>query len=83
MGASQRQVQDEMLKLGAVNACAMDGGSSSVLYKDEEIVNSPSTTDPNHQRHLPDAWLVFPSVEAANAYSKVLVQTHVEYKLLK
>jgi exopolysaccharide biosynthesis protein len=70
MGASQRQVQDEMLKLGAVNACAMDGGSSSVLYKAGEIVNSPSTTDPNHQRHLPDAWLAFPSVEAANAYSR-------------
>ncbi|GMA49628.1 hypothetical protein GCM10025857_09850 [Alicyclobacillus contaminans] len=69
LGASQRQVQDEMIQLGAVNACAMDGGSSSVLYKDGQVVNHPSTIDPNHQRHLPDAWMVFSSVAAANAYA--------------
>lgn len=69
LGASQRQVMDLMLKYGAVNACAMDGGSSSVLYNDGKIVNSPSTIDPNGQRHLPDAWMVFPTEAAANAYS--------------
>lgn len=69
MGASQKQVMDLMLKYGAVNACAMDGGSSSVLYQDGKIINSPSTIDPNGQRHLPDAWMVFPSEAAANAYS--------------
>ncbi|MCL6517258.1 phosphodiester glycosidase family protein [Alicyclobacillus sp.] len=66
MGASQRQVMDLMLQYGAVNACAMDGGSSSVLASDGKVVNTPSTLDPNGQRHLPDAWLVFPSEEAAN-----------------
>jgi exopolysaccharide biosynthesis protein len=68
MGASQRQVMDEMLKYGAVNACALDGGSSSVMYGNGRILNSPSTLDPNGQRHLPNAWLVFPTEEAANQY---------------
>lgn len=69
LGASQRQVMDLMLKYGAVNACAMDGGSSSVLYANGKIMNSPSTIDPNGQRHLPDAWMVFPTVAAANSYT--------------
>ncbi len=69
LGASQRQVMDLMLKYGAVNACAMDGGSSTVLYANGKIMNSPSTIDPNGQRHLPDAWMVFPTVAAANAYT--------------
>lgn len=67
MGASQRQVMDIMLQYGAVNACAMDGGSSSVLYHDGKILNSPSTIDPNGERHLPDAWMVFPTVQSAQA----------------
>lgn len=58
---------DIMLRYGAVNAVAMDGGSSSVMYADGKIVNSPSTLDEHGERHLPDAWLVFPSVAAANA----------------
>ncbi|WP_054969592.1 phosphodiester glycosidase family protein [Alicyclobacillus ferrooxydans] len=65
MGASQRQVMDIMLQYGAVNACAMDGGSSSVLYQNGKIINSPSTIDPNGQRHLPDAWMVFPTIHDA------------------
>lgn len=68
-GASQRQVMDLMLHYGAVNACAMDGGSSSVLYANHKILNASSTIDPNGQRHLPDAWLIFPSVSAANSYA--------------
>ncbi|MBX5436934.1 MAG: phosphodiester glycosidase family protein [Alicyclobacillaceae bacterium] len=71
IGASQRQVMDLMLKYGAVNACAMDGGSSSVLYYaygKNRILNSPSTIDPRGERHLPDAWLVFPSEQAADGY---------------
>lgn len=68
-GASLRQVMDVMLQYGAVNACAMDGGSSSVLYEDGRIVNAPSTIDPHGQRKLPDAWMVFPSDAAADAYT--------------
>ncbi|MDQ0190011.1 phosphodiester glycosidase family protein [Alicyclobacillus cycloheptanicus] len=69
LGASQRQIMDVMLQYGAYNACALDGGSSSVLYADGRILNSPSTLDPNGQRHLPDAWMVFPTVEAADQYT--------------
>lgn len=67
IGATQRDVMNIMLKYGAWNACAMDGGSSSVMYDQGQIINSPSTIDPNGQRHLPDAWLVFPTAAAANA----------------
>ncbi|MCL6600931.1 MAG: phosphodiester glycosidase family protein [Alicyclobacillus macrosporangiidus] len=66
MGASQRQVMDLMLQYGAVNACSMDGGSSSVLAYNGKVVNAPSTLDPNGQRHLPDAWLVFPTEASAD-----------------
>jgi exopolysaccharide biosynthesis protein len=68
LGATQRQVQDLMLQYGAVNACAMDGGSSSVLYGNGQILNSPSTIDPNGERHLPDAWLVFPTEKQASTH---------------
>lgn len=68
MGASQKQVMDIMLQYGAFNACAMDGGSSSVLVHAGKVVNSPSTIDPNHQRHLPDAWLVFATEAQAQSY---------------
>jgi exopolysaccharide biosynthesis protein len=50
-----------------VNAVALDGGSSSVMTVNGHIMNSPSTLDPNGERHLPDAWLVFPTLAAANA----------------
>lgn len=68
LGASQRQIMNVMLQYGAYNACAMDGGSSSVFYANGQILNSPSTIDPNGQRHLPDAWMVFPTEQAANQY---------------
>lgn len=67
IGATQRQVMDIMLRYHAVNACAMDGGSSSVMYDEGKIINSPSTIDPNGQRHLPDAWMVFPTEKAASS----------------
>lgn len=67
VGATMKQVMDIMLRYHAVNACAMDGGSSSVMYDDGNIINSPSTIDPNGQRHLPDAWMVFPTENAANS----------------
>lgn len=69
VGATMKQVMDLMLHYGAVNACAMDGGSSSVLYGQGRILNSPSTIDPHGERHLPDAWLVFPTLSAANSYA--------------
>lgn len=69
LGATQRQIMDLMLKYGAYNACAMDGGSSSVLDYHGELKSTSSSIDPHGERRLPDAWLVFPTVAAANAYS--------------
>lgn len=66
LGATQRDVMNILLSYHAVNACAMDGGSSSVLYASGQVLNSPSTIDPKGERHLPDAWLVFPTEAQAN-----------------
>ena len=42
LGATLREVQDRLFELGAVNATNLDGGSSSTLYYNDEIINSPS-----------------------------------------
>jgi exopolysaccharide biosynthesis protein len=42
---------------GAVNAGACDGGSSSVIAYEGEILNEPSTDMPTG-RYLPNAWVV-------------------------
>jgi len=42
LGATLREVQDRLFDLGAVNASNLDGGSSSTLYYNDEIINSPS-----------------------------------------
>lgn len=40
LGASLRDVSDIMLSYGAVNACNLDGGSSSLLWYNGEYVNN-------------------------------------------
>lgn len=42
LGASLREVQDLLLKMGAWNAANLDGGSSSTMYYNGGIVNRPS-----------------------------------------
>lgn len=42
LGASLKDVQNVMLKLGAVNAMCLDGGGSTTMYYDNEVVNRPS-----------------------------------------
>lgn len=41
-GASLKDVEQILLKYGAVNAANLDGGSSSTMYYDGEVINSPS-----------------------------------------
>jgi exopolysaccharide biosynthesis protein len=43
---------------GAVNAGACDGGSSSVIGYDGEVINKPCARDMPTGRYLPNAWLV-------------------------
>ena len=56
IGASFGDARDVMLDFGAVNACNMDGGSSTVMYYEGQYINSPSSAS-GTSRALPDAWL--------------------------
>lgn len=55
-GATMRQMQDIMIEHGAINAANLDGGSSSVMYFKNNIINSPSS--PAGDRYLPSAFLI-------------------------
>ena len=64
IGANLYDVQQILLKRGAVIAANLDGGSSTVLVKDNEIVNKPSSE--YGERYLPTAFLVFDHPEQAD-----------------
>ena len=56
IGATYQDMVDLLLSYGAVNACNMDGGSSTVMYYEGEYVNSCSAEGGN-PRPLPNAFL--------------------------
>ena len=56
VGCSFGDVRDVMIDFGAVNACNLDGGSSTVMYYNGEYVNSPSSAS-GTSRTLPNAFL--------------------------
>lgn len=64
IGANLYDVQKILLKHGAVIAANLDGGSSTVLVKDNEIVNKPSSQ--YGERYLPTAFLVFDDPDKAD-----------------
>ena len=41
IGASFSDLQDIMLQYGAVNTSTMDGGTSTQMYYDGEVINTP------------------------------------------
>ena len=55
-GATLRNVQDIMIKYGAYNAFNLDGGASTTMVYDGEVVNSPS--DMLGERYVPCAWII-------------------------
>jgi len=57
IGATLYDVQEIFLEHGAVTAANLDGGSSTVLVRNNEIVNQPSSE--YGERYLPTAWLAF------------------------
>lgn len=57
LGATMEDCADVLLQYGAVSAAACDGGSSSVMAYNGEIINKPSTDMPTG-RYLPNAWIV-------------------------
>lgn len=64
IGANLYDVQQIMLNHGAVIAANLDGGSSTVLVKDNDIINKPSSQ--YGERYLPTAFLVFEHPEEAD-----------------
>ncbi|QQN85378.1 phosphodiester glycosidase family protein [Bacillus toyonensis] len=57
IGATLKECQDILYEKGAINAMAMDGGSSATLYLGGKVINSPSTLS-HEDRYLPNAWMV-------------------------
>ena len=57
LGASLYDIQQILLENDAIIAANLDGGASTVLVKDNEIINRPSSK--YGERYLPTAWLVF------------------------
>ena len=55
-GATYADVIDVMLQFGAVNALNLDGGSSTVMYLNGELINTPSS-ESGYSRGLPNAFL--------------------------
>lgn len=51
LGASIRDVQNIMVEYGAYNATNLDGGSSTTMFYDNEILNNPC--DPLGERSVP------------------------------
>ncbi|WMJ81692.1 phosphodiester glycosidase family protein [Clostridium sp. MB40-C1] len=58
LGASLRDVQNIMLKLDAVNAMCLDGGGSTAMYYNNEIINNPSSV--TGERAIPNIVYVEP-----------------------
>ena len=56
IGATVVEVQDLMVAYGAVNAANLDGGSSTSMILDGEILNVPSSGE--GERAVPNGWLV-------------------------
>ena len=56
MGATIGDVINVMLEFGAVNACNMDGGSSTIMYYGDEKINDGMTVSVS--RRMPTAWIV-------------------------
>ncbi len=59
LGATLLQVQNIMLSEGAVTAVNLDGGSSTTLYYDGKVINSPCCS-PQGQRYIATAFVVVP-----------------------
>lgn len=56
IGASIKELQSIFLKYNAYNAANLDGGSSSVVVYNGDVVNNPSSHD--GERFVPDAFLI-------------------------
>ena len=60
IGCTMGDLVEVLLKYGVVNAACCDGGSSSVMAYNGEVINKNSSANPSYGRRLPNAWLVAP-----------------------
>ena len=58
MGASLKEVQNILLQQGVINASNLDGGSSTTMYFNGEVINNPC--DWNGERTVATAIYVKP-----------------------
>lgn len=58
IGCGMVELTEIMQNYGAVNAANMDGGSSSGLIINDEVINHPTAGGDNGLRNLPTAWIV-------------------------
>lgn len=59
MGCRGVDCRDILWDYGAIQACNLDGGSSSVMYYQGRVINSPTTATNNPDgRRLPNAFIV-------------------------
>ncbi|WP_271809568.1 phosphodiester glycosidase family protein [Clostridium beijerinckii] len=56
LGATYKEVQEVIYKLGAINAINLDGGKSTTMYYDDDIINTPSNS--MGERTIPTAVIV-------------------------
>lgn len=56
VGATIKELQRVMIEQGAVNAANLDGGSSTVMYYQDKLINKPCS--PYGERPLPNAWII-------------------------
>lgn len=56
LGASMYELQEILHAHGAVNAIALDGGSSSVMYFNGKVINKPS--NPMGERAIPSVFMM-------------------------
>jgi exopolysaccharide biosynthesis protein len=56
VGATIKEIQNIMISYGAVNAANLDGGSSTVMYYKDKLINKPCS--PYGERPLPTAFII-------------------------
>ena len=60
LGCTMGDLIEILQKYGVVNAACCDGGTSSVLAYNGEVINKNSSLNPDYGRSLPNAFLVAP-----------------------
>ncbi len=64
LGCTMGDLIEILQKYGVINAACCDGGSSSVLAYNGEVITKNSSLNPTYGRRLPNAWLVEPKETA-------------------